>query len=1384
MKLTTFVDKVRCCVAVWCVLAGLGIVFPAAGQNVQVQYLGIEQGLSNNSITCINQDSKGFMWFGTFDGLNRYDGYSFKVFRNRLGDSATLIDNRVTSVCEDGHNNIWVGTKKGLSIYCNVKDYFSTLYYQPNGSAEKQPVHCSVNDIRRCAGGSMLVGTGGIGLLKFDGSGLAKQVPCRAAGKLLWNYKVQALDLDSFHQAWAIIHDVGLCRLNNQRGELEPAGNCTIKGTCMVAGKNGMMWMGTELGLAAFDTKTDTLRTYSEQQGILSDRKIAGLCLDKQGLLWIATDGGGVNILNTVTGQISYMQPENGKKSINSNAVYAVYEDREGRKWIGTLRGGINLIDQKKNRFSTISHDPFTANSLVNDFILSFCEDAQQNIWIGTDGGGISCWNRQRNVYTNYRHQSGQPGTLSSNFATSIVCDFQNTVWVATYGAGINRFNPATGTFKKYACFNEKNQHEDWYVWQLYEDRSHNLWAGTCSNGRLYRFNRAADRFEVFDDKVRDVISLAEDRKGNLWAGSFNTLIRIDTQKRSHRSYAINFPVRFFHEDKAGRCWVGTEGGGLLLLHPEKGDWEVISESEGLSNNSALNMLEDAHGQLWISTFNGLCRFNPDTRHFTNFYGSDGLQTNQFNYNAALKLKSGELLFGGIKGFNLFSPDSIRAAGGVPQLVVTGMRINNQPAGKDNFIKDGKSVYDVEVIRLPYDKAVLSVDFAALEYSAPDKISYAYYMEGWDKDWNYGKLRTANYSRLRDGNYVLHIKCTNAEGVWSHNERTIVIKVLPPWYRSWWAWCLYIGLAVLLVRTWLLYQKRQERLAYEIKLAHLKMDKEKELNERKLSFFTHVSHEFRTPLTLIINPVKELLYSSGKEADPENLNVVYRNARRLLSLVDQLLLFRKADSEEDSLRIARLNFYELCYEVYLCFVQQAKNRHIHYTFSCSNHSLELYADREKMEIALFNLVSNALKFTPDGGYVHFLVEETENRFVVKIADSGCGISPQAGNKIFDKFYQSKEAGTAVKPGFGIGLFLVKSFIDAHKGSITYQNNEEAGTTFCITLNKGKEHFAGRIIFEEVAENAVFLEELMEEVIAEKVPVKEVHTSVIAEPAPLVSEEQTMLIVDDNEEVRQYIARLFKDNFRLYEAGSGEEGLRLAQQYAPDIIISDVMMGKMSGIELCSRIKEEETLSHIPVILLTAGTSAEIKLKGVECGADDYITKPFDKEILVARVESLLKTRTQLQRYFFNEITLQSHSLKVPEDYKAFLYSCIEVVEKNMDDEEFTIKTLATAIGMSHSNLYKKVKAFSGQTVSNFIRFIRLRKAAELFINTSCNVNEVACMVGINDARYFREQFYKLFGCNPSEYIRKYRTPFQKTIRLDEHLVKRGKSRIPSGKSSK
>lgn len=1339
-----------------------------AQDHTPVEYLGIEQGLSNNAVTAIYEDQHGFMWFGTYDGLNRYDGYHFKIFRNKPDDTASLINNRIVSICEDKENNLWIGTKQGVSVFNNSTFHFSPVTWLPYKQAQAERLNWSINAIKTDAQGNILIGSGGRGLMICPkGSKQAVQVPYVDSARELLRYHVQAIRIDKQQRVWLFVQGLGLCLYDQQAKQVKQVSLAVRSGYCLETDNNGTIWIGSENGLAAYHIATNTVKVYDESSGILTNNKVVGLCLDKNNKLWIATDGGGINILDVQTGNMRYLAPGQHKKSLTSTSVYAVYEDKESRKWIGTLRGGINVIDPQQNRFTTVAHDPLSRNSLADNFVLSFCEDPAGNLWIGTDGSGASYWNRKQNTWTHFKHEAGNPRSLSNNFVTSIVRDYQDNIWLATYGGGINRYNKHTGSFEQYYCTYPGYAFGDRNVWKLFEDSKKNLWAGAVAPGRLHRFNPSTKQFESFDDKLADVITLAEDKKGVLWAGTFNSLIQIDVLSKKHRFFKTGNAVRSIYEDKAGNFWVGTEGNGLLLFDREKGTFTTYTESNGLSSNAVLNTLEDRSGNLWISTFSGISKFDPRQKTFKNFYVADGLQSNQFNYNAALQLRSGEFAFGGIKGFNLFYPDSIGHNDRMPNLLLTGLKIDNVPVEHDPAFMQGQTLAGINQLTLPYNKAVIAIDFAALEYSAPDNISYAYYMEGWDKGWNYvGRLRTANYSRLNEGSYTLRIKSTNAEGVWNGQERIIKITVLPPWYRSWWAYTLYILLIGAAIRFYLLYKNRQARLQYEIQIAHINAEKEKELNEKKLSFFTNISHEFRTPLTLIINPIKELLYSKEQWVDTGELNIVYRNARRLLSLVDQLLLFRKADSEADKLRVTKLNFSDLCKEVYLCFVQQARSKKIQYEFVCDNQSIELYADREKMEIALFNLLSNALKFTPEQGKIVFTVTDTAERVEVVIADNGVGIPTSTGQKLFERFYQVQDKETSLKTGFGIGLYLVKHFVESHHGQVDYTSKPGEGTRFVMVLQKGHEHFPEDMIHEEEpVGSSEFLEELIDDA-----PVPEAEMAPLEpeeDPGLLVTDLPIMLIIDDNTQIRQYVAQIFRKTFRLYEADNGDDGLKLAKQYQPDIIISDVVMQGLTGIELCSRIKEDPALNHIPLILLTASSSSDIKLKGVECGADDYITKPFEKELLVARVSSILKSRNNLQKYFYNEITLQQNTLKISEEYKEFLDRCIAIVEEHLDDETFSIKTLATEIGMSHSNLYKKVKSISGQSVNSFIRFIRLRKAAALFINTPCNVNEAAFQVGMTDIKYFREQFNKLFGMNPSEYIKKYRKPFQKNYQMNK-----------------
>jgi signal transduction histidine kinase/DNA-binding response OmpR family regulator len=673
----------------------------------------------------------------------------------------------------------------------------------------------------------------------------------------------------------------------------------------------------------------------------------------------------------------------------------------------------------------------------------------------------------------------------------------------------------------------------------------------------------------------------------------------------------------------------------------------------------------------------------------------------------------------------------------------------------------------IDKIELPFDQATLSLDYVALDYESADKIKYAYQLAGWDKSWNYvNNIRTANYSRLHEGTYTFKIKVTDGAGLWSEATHLLTVVVWPPWYRTWWAYCLYALLLGSAVYLYILYNKRQERLKYEIKLANFEKEKEKELTEKKLSFFTHISHEFRTPLTLIINPIKDLIQKIDTPDEHRELNTVHRNARRLLGLIDQLLLFRKADANTDNLQFARHNFYELCHEVYLCFVQQAKGNQQEYLFECEHHELELYVDREKIEIALFNLLSNAIKYTPERGKITFRVTETNDEVHIAVADNGYGIDAASSSRLFEKFYQANARQAPVKTGFGIGLYLVKSFVEAHKGTVGFETGEGKGTTFLITLQKGKKHLEGEVILDEPQQETALLAELVEDVPEEPVPAI-TDTSM----EELVTDRQTILLADDDDAIRRYLQQILKNKYEILEAVNGKEALAMAKQQFPDLVISDIKMEEMDGIELCRQIKQDPNLNHIPVILLTGSNREEVELQSIEGGANAYITKPFDKDILLAKVDNLFKNRSELQKYFFNEVTLQKNTLKISPEYKEFLDKCIAIVEQYLHDDQFTIKTLAHEIGMSHSYLYKKVRLMSGQTIAGFIRYIRLRKAAELMIRANCNVNEAAFQVGISDVKYFRRQFNKLFGMNPSEYIKKYRDPFNKTYQISSKVLK-------------
>ncbi|MET3875866.1 signal transduction histidine kinase/ligand-binding sensor domain-containing protein/DNA-binding response OmpR family regulator [Chitinophaga sp. OAE865] len=1324
--------------------------------NYPIRYLGIEDGLSNNAVLSVYQDHKGFMWFGTYDGLNRFDGYKFRIYRNKINDSTSLLDNGVYTLADDTHHQLWVGGRRGVCVFNPVNEKFSLPRYTPLNSKGARIISENTHTIKSDEAGNILIGTEKSGLLLFNNQQTTgKQIPLTTNRGGITGYEVTAIEF-SGTAAWVFVQDIGLCRYDITRQQLTIINRDITRGNCLTADKAGNIWLGTDTGIFRYVPSTGK---YTGNV-LPVNSKMVNLYIGNDGIMWSASDGNGIYLVNTLNGTASSFTSA-GEQQLSSNAVYSIYEDRQGRKWIGTLRGGINIVEPKPNPFelNIPNNDPVAR--AVENFIFSFCEDKYQNIWIGTDGGGLKYWNREHNSWTTYSHTGNNKTGISSNFITSIVQDARQDLWISTWFGGVNRYNPATRSFEHFVCFNPYTRAAENNVWLVYEDRQQQVWASTTNNGTLYRFNRQQNRFELFDSSLVNLQCLAEDKDGQLWGGNYSTLIRIDQERKQHQRFNIGYTVRSIHQDRNGAFWIGTDGGGLLRFDRKNGNYTRFTTSEGLPSNSILRMLEDKSGNLWLSTFNGLSRFDPQKKSFRNFSASDGLQSNQFSFNAALKLQSGEMLFGGIKGFNIFYPDSIYPQTTIPPVLLTAVRINNTSVTEQDQYVSERSQEEIREITVPYDKATIAFDFVALEYTLPDKISYAYRLKGWDNNWNYvGQTRTANYTHLQEGSYIFELKASNADGLWGHAIHTVSVVVLPPWYRTWWAYLLYISSIMAAIYGYIKYKAREERLKYEIKLAHLENEKEKELNEKKLSFFTNISHEFRTPLTLIINPLKELL----QNRDYPDLSVVYRNARRLLSLVDQLLLFRKADREADQLNLSRLDIVHLCKEVYLCFSEQARIKQIDYRFLCQYTQLEIYGDSEKLEIAIFNLLSNAFKFTPENGSITFEVSGNETDIGIIITDSGCGIDGSAGNRIFEKFRRAQDRKESLQTGFGIGLYLVKHFIDSHHGTITYQSEINKGTSFHITLKKGNRHFEGILLREDAPQKSAFLEELATVAALPKPD----HREAEAAPATTtITEKKSILLIDDHDEIRQYLQQLFQDRFIVYEADNGTSGFAAVQKFMPDLVISDIQMQGMDGVELCTKIKQTDTVSHIPVILLTGSSASDTRLRGLEGGADDYITKPFDKDLLMAKVNNIIKNRNLLQQYFFDRITLKNSNIKVPAEYQDFLKRCIEIIEDNLENEEFSIKKFTLEIGMSHSSLYKKVKSISGQTINSFIRSIRLRKAAVLLLKENYTITQAAMQVGIGDVKYFREQFVKLFGMNPSDYVKKYRHSFNRDFNVTE-----------------
>jgi len=1369
LKLCIYITKVRYMrgkkFAFLCLLL---LSFKALVYSQSVSYLGIENGLSNNTVTAIHKDKFGLMWLGTLDGINRYDGYSFKVFRNKYNDPTSLPDDIITAINSDDLGNIWVGTQKGVGIYENKTLQFAKVNYHVSNSTQL-PVTNWVNAIQKDYKGNIYIGANDIGLLLCQsGSKEADRIPISGIDeKLSKHYSVTAMSPPYEGRMWVAIAGLGLALYDLGSRQLILTNTNISSATCITPDILGNLWIGTKHGILHYDAKTKIADKFDLGEPIVNMAHISSVIFDRSRRLWVATDGQGLlRIDGIANGMPRVSSPF--RDALSSDALFTIIEDEQSRKWVGTLRGGVQVIDERKNQFKTYTHSASDPNSLVNNFTFSFCEDRNDNVWIGTDGGGLSIWDRKKNNFKNYVYSAGKNNVLSNNRISSIVRDAKDNMWIGAYGVGVIKYDFDRKAFNKVDFQNPAMDHS---IWRLYKDKNEDVWVlclrgeWTRKDSRLFKFNRQTNSFiSAPFDVGEDILAITDDDKNNFWMGGFSGIAHANKTRGIDKIFNLKTIVRALHKSEKGILWIGTYGRGLIAFDTKSNRFTSYTEEIGLCNNKVLNIEEDDRGNIWVSTCNGISKVTPSTGKISNFYAADGLQSNQFYFNASAHLRSGELIFGGIKGFNIFNPDSIKQSHDFPPLIVSGIRIANSVVNAESeFLPDAKNVYTVNKITLPYNKAILSIDFAALEYSLPTKIQYAYLLKGKDKEWNnIGNQRSINYSQLDEGNYVLKIRSTNASGLWNPKALEISLTVFPPWYRSLWAYLLYLSLAGLLVYIYVYYQKQKAHFQYEVKLSTMKAQQETELNEKKISFFTNIAHELRTPLTLILNPIKDLLNNDGQNINLVDVSSVHRNTKRLLSLVDQLMLFRSIENDVSELKPEVLNLGELCREVFLCFNNQIKVKSIACTFENFAEGLHVFADKEKIEIVLFNLISNAVKYTEPLGSVYFSLQ-TENGFaIMSVKNTGPVIPEDTGTKLFDKFFRLQQFSSVKNSGFGIGLFVSHRIAELQGGDLSYTSKADAGTVFVYKIPCNLQEAEKKVaITEKSGINTELLDELVIENLDEPVQIsRTVSDNMNRVYEDLIENKPNVLIVDDSTEMRGYLSRLLKFEYNAIEAVNADEALNILAKNDIDIILSDIVMPGINGVEFCSRIKDSEEYSHIPVILLTGTSSPEIKLKGIECGADDYITKPFENELLIARIRSILKGRYTLKRYFLNEVTLQSNDEKVSEEYSTFLKRGIEIVEEHLKDGDFNVKVFIRKMNMSRSTVYRKVKAISGLSITEFVRYIRLRKAAELMIQTDIQIKEVAYEVGINDPRYFREQFAKLFGVKPSEYIKKYRRPLK------------------------
>ncbi|WP_295128646.1 hybrid sensor histidine kinase/response regulator transcription factor [uncultured Chitinophaga sp.] len=1325
----------------------------------QFSHVDIGQGLSNNQVNNIFRDSKGFMWFSTMSGLNRYDGYEFKVFRHDVRDSATISDDMVTRISEGPGGLLWITAGTRQNLYDPRTEKFTR-----SAGAELKRLNIPpaiIPFILKTRNGRYWLLHPNTGIYRHDpNTGKTLSVRHKAGDEnSISTDTVAAITEDAMGQIWLVHHTGVLEKIDANSGKVLFRSTFAAAGTNqlygMLADADGDLWLycsSDARGIYYINPNTNSHAHYSQHDGKtkLNTNIVRGLAQDNKGLIWIGTDHGGVNVLDKKQQRITYLLSNTADpKSLSQNSITAMYRDNSGIIWIGTYKKGINYYHENIVKFPLYQYQSFNNRSLPYDDVNRFVEDAKGNIWIGTNGGGLIYFDRSTGGFTQYRNNPSDPNSISSNVIVSLLIDHRQQLWVGTYMGGLERFD--NGKFKH--CRNngtDTTSLPNNNVWELFEDSRRQLWVGTLGGG-LSLYDPAGDQFQTYRQPAihsNFIYAIIEDKRGRLMVGTDDGIAVRDTVTGNFSKLTFtkgqlsNKNVICLFEDSRGWVWTGTRE-GLNLYDPATGGVRTFRKEDGLPENTVLNVLEDNDHTLWMSTTNGLCNVRVDAKgafKFKNYDEADGLQGKEFNENAALKTRKGELVFGGANGFNLFFPHAIASGNYAPPLVFTGIEIFNQAMTAGDQLNGRvliqQSITEMPAITLKHKENVFSVSFAALNYFHPERNRYAYMLEGFNKDWiPAGTSRKATYTNLDPGTYTFRVRAADSDGEWTGREQSLRIVVLPPFWRN----PLAFGIYIILILSGLLLARRiildRERMRFRITQERQEAQRMHELDALKIRFFTNISHEFRTPLSLILAPLEKIIKQTEEGNVKGHLTLMQRNARRLLNLVNQLLDFRKLEMQEIKLHATEGDMVAFVRELTQSFSDLSEKKHIQLHFESNADEIRMDYDSDKIEKIIFNLLSNAFKFTPDNGSITVSVQLLPDACQVSVKDTGIGIPPEQQQRIFERFFQHELPGSLLNQGSGIGLSITSEFVKLHGGTISVDSAPEMGSCFTV-------------LFPLHA--------------SQQPPVREAQTEVIAKEAsakvtkPRTGKKPSLLLVEDNEDFRFYLKDNLGQYFHITEAANGKAAWDLLQQQPPDLIVSDVAMPGMDGLEFCRKVRGNHKTAHIPIVLLTARTADTEQIEALELGATDYITKPFNFEMLLSRLRNIISQHASLRETYRKKMEVQPSVPEVTPADEQLLAKAIAIVEQHMSNPDFSVEDLSKALFMSRVTAYKKLLALTGKTPIEFIRVIRLKRAASLLEKSQLTVAEVAYEVGFNNPKYFARYFKNEFNLLPSAYAAKFK----------------------------